>query len=99
MTGVAGRRGPLGAKGAKGVSGSQGSSVDHSGFLFTKHSQSVLVPECPAGSTKMYSGYSLLFINGNNRAHGQDLGNMTPNCFTLVVLCCISTSVRVPSST
>lgn len=32
------------------------------------------VPVCPAGTTFIYSGYSLLFINGNERAHGQDLG-------------------------
>ncbi|KAF0030983.1 hypothetical protein F2P81_017714 [Scophthalmus maximus] len=46
------------------------------GFLFTRHSQNLFVPSCPAGSNEVYSGYSLLFINGNNRAHGQDLGTL-----------------------
>lgn len=63
--------------GAKGVLGQPGPCADikEDGFLFTRHSQELHIPECPAGSTQLYSGFSLLFINGNNRAHGQDLGN------------------------
>lgn len=44
--------------------------------MFTKHSQELSVPQCPPGSSSLYDGYSLLFINGNNRAHGQDLGTL-----------------------
>lgn len=39
----------------------------------------------------MYSGYSLLFINGNNRAHGQDLGTLgscLPRFTTMPFLFC-----------
>lgn len=57
--------------------GSDGNPPEKDGFLFTRHSQNLYIPSCPAGSREVYSGYSLLFINGNNRAHGQDLGNST----------------------
>lgn len=61
------------------------------GFLFTKHSQELYVPRCPEGSSLLYSGYSLLFINGNNRAHGQDLGSLgscLPRFSTMPFLFC-----------
>lgn len=32
------------------------------------------VPSCPEGTTTIYDGYSLLYVQGNERAHGQDLG-------------------------
>ena len=47
------------------------------GFIFTRHSQSTTVPECPRGSIKMWDGYSLLHFTGDSRAHGQDLGTGT----------------------
>lgn len=78
MTGIEGSRGPVGAKGAPGQPGPSKDPPKKDGFLFTKHSQELLPPECPPGCSEMYRGYSLLFINGNNRAHGQDLGNMKP---------------------
>lgn len=37
------------------------------------------MPDCPHGTSRIYSGYSFLFINGNERAHGQDLGT-TGSC-------------------
>lgn len=77
MTGVVGLRGPVGTKGVLGPPGPCRDTPEKDGFLFTRHSQNLFVPSCPAGSNEVYSGYSLLFINGNNRAHGQDLGNMT----------------------
>ncbi len=43
-------------------------------FLCSRHSQTTMIPECPAGSVKLWDGYSLLFVQGNDRAHGQDLG-------------------------
>ena len=33
-----------------------------------------MVPECPRGQTKLWDGYSLLYIEGNEKAHHQDLG-------------------------
>lgn len=73
-TGSAGVQGPTGAKGVLGPPGPCTDSLQQDSFLFTRHSQELYIPECPPGSTEVYSGYSLLFINGNNRAHGQDLG-------------------------
>lgn len=49
------------------------------------------VPDCPEGSTILYRGFSLLFINGNNRAHGQDLGSLgscLPRFSTMPFLFC-----------
>ncbi|NXL50704.1 CO4A3 protein, partial [Podilymbus podiceps] len=44
------------------------------GFIFTRHSQSTKIPSCPNGTSQIYVGYSLLFVQGNEQAHGQDLG-------------------------
>lgn len=77
FTGTAGLQGPTGAKGVPGPPGPCTDTPQQDSFLFTRHSQELYIPECPAGSTEVYSGYSLLFINGNNRAHGQDLGRKT----------------------
>lgn len=77
-TGTAGPCGPPGPKGIQGLPGPCVDNPEKDSFLFTRHSQNLFVPRCPPGTNKVYSGYSLLFINGNNRAHGQDLGNMTP---------------------
>lgn len=66
--------GPPGPDGIPGHSGPPGlSSMDH-GFLVTRHSQSIEVPPCPGGTTPIYDGYSLLYVQGNERSHGQDLG-------------------------
>lgn len=32
------------------------------------------VPQCPEGTSLIYDGYSLLYVQGNERSHGQDLG-------------------------
>jgi len=32
---------------------------------------------CPPGTELMWDGYSLLFVQGNEKAHGQDLGNLS----------------------
>jgi len=41
------------------------------------HSQTTSIPRCPAGSSKMWDGYSLLYLEGNEKAHSQDLGMNT----------------------
>lgn len=88
-TGITGPRGQTGAKGAPGQPGPRTDILEKDSFLFTRHSQDIRIPECPAGSTQVYSGYSLLFINANNRAHGQDLGisNSTLTQLQFHVLC------------
>lgn len=72
--GPRGYPGPPGPDGVPGQVGAPGpSSMDH-GFLVTRHSQSIEVPLCPQGTTLIYDGYSLLYVQGNERSHGQDLG-------------------------
>uniref|UniRef100_A0A3B5MLS1 Collagen IV NC1 domain-containing protein n=1 Tax=Xiphophorus couchianus TaxID=32473 RepID=A0A3B5MLS1_9TELE len=73
-SGPRGYPGPPGPDGVQGQVGPPGpSSMDH-GFLVTRHSQSVEVPLCPGGTSQIYDGYSLLYVQGNERSHGQDLG-------------------------
>ncbi|PWA25190.1 hypothetical protein CCH79_00005266 [Gambusia affinis] len=36
--------------------------------------QSVQVPQCPAGSNQLWVGYSLIYLEGQEKAHTQDLG-------------------------
>ncbi len=52
-----------------------------SGFLLVKHSQSDVVPTCPKGLTELWNGYSLLYLEGQERAHTQDLGMFTRKSF------------------
>uniref|UniRef100_A0A3B4FV59 Collagen IV NC1 domain-containing protein n=1 Tax=Pundamilia nyererei TaxID=303518 RepID=A0A3B4FV59_9CICH len=73
-----GRPGTPGHKGPAGLPGRTGPSYADS-FLIVRHSQSIHLPECPHGTSFIYSGYSFLFINGYKRAHGQDLGT-TGSC-------------------
>uniref|UniRef100_F6XWL2 Collagen type IV alpha 5 chain n=2 Tax=Monodelphis domestica TaxID=13616 RepID=F6XWL2_MONDO len=78
--------GPSGQPGSRGVDGSPGPdglpglpgppgilSLAH-GFLITRHSQTTEIPQCPGGTVQIYRGFSLLYVQGNERAHGQDLG-------------------------
>lgn len=72
--GPRGHPGPPGPDGVPGQLGPPGpSSMDH-GFLVTRHSQTVEIPQCPEGTSPIYDGYSLLYVQGNERSHGQDLG-------------------------
>lgn len=79
-TGPAGQPGPRGypgPPGQDGIPGPPGPSVSSSGahgFLITRHSQTTEMPPCPERTGLIYEGYSLLYVQGNERAHGQDLG-------------------------
>uniref|UniRef100_A0A3B4GF32 Collagen IV NC1 domain-containing protein n=1 Tax=Pundamilia nyererei TaxID=303518 RepID=A0A3B4GF32_9CICH len=62
-----------GTIGPRGIPGSVGRS--HSiGYTLVKHSQSPQVPMCPQGMAKLWEGYSLLYVEGQEKAHNQDLG-------------------------
>lgn len=65
--------GTIGEKGDAGRSCEQ-PSVFQSGFLVVKHSQSTTVPFCESGQVELWKGYSLLYTEGNEKAHNQDLG-------------------------
>lgn len=51
------------------------SDIMTDGYLLTRHSQTTEIPTCPTG-TKMWEGYSILYLEGNERAHGQDLSKL-----------------------
>ncbi|XP_065267485.1 collagen alpha-3(IV) chain-like [Emys orbicularis] len=77
--GQRGSPGLIGFPGVRGLPGSPGISISgptRRGFIFTRHSQSTKIPSCPSGTAQIYSGYSLLFVQGNEQAHGQDLGTV-----------------------
>lgn len=38
------------------------------------HSQSTSIPQCPLNLTRLWTGYSLLYVQGHDTSHGQDLG-------------------------
>ena len=67
---------PSGPKGILGSPGRFGTTGYYRprGFHIVRHSQTTRIPLCPAGTTKLWDGYSLLYTEGNERAHHQDLG-------------------------
>ena len=44
------------------------------GHMLVRHSQSSSIPLCGPGEEKLWDGYSLLYIEGNEKSHHQDLG-------------------------
>ena len=65
--------GARGHPGIPGHPGMPGRSVSV-GYLLVKHSQSEQTPMCPVGMSKLWDGYSLLYFEGQEKAHNQDLG-------------------------
>jgi integrin beta 8 len=45
------------------------------GWMIVKHSQTAEPPSCPIGMEKLWDGYSLLYLEGNEKSHNQDLGH------------------------
>lgn len=82
--GTRGLDGPPGPDGLQGPPGPPGTSFYNHGFLITRHSQTTEVPPCPPGTAKVYEGFSLLYVQGNKRAHGQDLGEIIYNLLVTV---------------
>ncbi|GFS14577.1 collagen alpha-2(IV) chain [Elysia marginata] len=74
--GVPGSDGARGSDGPKGDRGSPGPAgiTPPTGYLLVRHSQSSEVPQCERGTTKLWDGYSLLYIEGDEKSHHQDLG-------------------------
>ncbi|ROT71326.1 putative collagen alpha-2(IV) chain isoform X2 [Penaeus vannamei] len=71
-----GRTGAPGTPGFPGPPGEPGASRRRQArsVIVTRHSQESYGPECPLGATKLWEGFSLLYVLGNHRPHGQDLG-------------------------
>ena len=79
IDGPVGPPGLQGPPGFPGLKGEQGAPCDITpdyltGILLVKHSQSQSVPTCDRGHIQLWEGYSLLFTDGDERAHSQDLG-------------------------
>jgi len=78
--GKQGEAGSPGLPGADGVPGKRGRAGNPGrrrppGHIIVVHSQTVNVPSCPTGTRRLWKGYSMLYIEGSERAHGQDLGS------------------------
>lgn len=56
-----------------GTAGVDGLSRD-TGYVLVRHSQQTRVPGCPLGLTKLWDGYSFLYMQGNEGSHSQSLG-------------------------
>ena len=95
MEGIEGRTGPPGDRGLRGPDGSVGlpgppGEADF-GFYVVRHSQTTNLPDCPLDTLSLWEGYSLLYVQGNERAHGQDLGqpgSCLPKFSTMPFLFC-----------
>ncbi|CAL1267498.1 unnamed protein product [Larinioides sclopetarius] len=74
FSGLEGLSGVPGSPGEAGIPGLPGKPSASRGYFFTRHSQTTEVPKCPFNAPPMWTGYSLLYLQGNERAHGQDLG-------------------------
>lgn len=81
--GERGFQGPPGINGLDGYAGARGYPGDAApsppraksrGFVFTRHSQTTSIPDCPINTNKLWEGYSLASVIGASRAVGQDLG-------------------------
>lgn len=66
---VSGEPGPIGDRGFPGPT-----KHLNSGFLLVRHSQSKNIPTCPLNMRALWHGYSLLYLEGQEKAHTQDLG-------------------------
>lgn len=78
LQGLQGERGEMGMRGIQGFTGAPGAPCAQrdylTGILLVRHSQREVVPQCEPGHLKLWDGYSLLYIDGNEKAHNQDLG-------------------------
>ncbi|TRY56821.1 hypothetical protein DNTS_004092 [Danionella cerebrum] len=100
--GFTGDPGPQGIQGPPGFQGSQGKPGSPGipalrgrsasiGYTLVKHGQSTRVPMCPEGMTRLWEGYSLLYVEGQEKAHNQDLGlpgSCLPHFSTIPFLYC-----------
>jgi collagen type IV alpha len=78
--------------GAQGPPGPAGPGLQRTGFMVVRHSQSAQVPDCPSGMVKLWDGYSLLMMQGNDHGYHQDLGKFSIHCFSYLIQFSISGS-------
>lgn len=86
--GLDGHDGKRGHEGGQGIDGDEGDKYTipnnsiWPGYLYAIHNQSTSIPMCPPGMSKISEGYSLIFLEGNRFAYGQDLGE-PGSCLTV----------------
>ena len=51
---------------------------------------------CPPGTELMWDGYSLLFVQGNEKAHGQDLGKLSKLVFLVFASLKMNSTIYLP---
>ena len=58
------------------------------GTVYTKHSQTTYIPDCPPGHISLWTGYSFLHTEDGDRAHVLDLGRViyTSNTHMAILL-------------
>lgn len=67
------------------------------GYLLVKHSQTDQEPMCPVGMNKLWSGYSLLYFEGQEKAHNQDLGrSRLPSPRPALLLALVAAKIQWP---
>lgn len=72
--GIPGFPGDQGLPGQPGPTGIIGKAATGEGYHLVVHSQSTKIPDCPLNLTRLWTGYSLLYVQGHDTSHGQDLG-------------------------
>ena len=68
-----------GAPGNPGIPGINGLPCETTlnyltGNMLVRHSQTSSIPRCNPGEQMLWDGYSLLYLEGNEKSHHQDLG-------------------------
>uniref|UniRef100_A0A3Q4MB98 Collagen IV NC1 domain-containing protein n=1 Tax=Neolamprologus brichardi TaxID=32507 RepID=A0A3Q4MB98_NEOBR len=74
LNGSSGLQGTGGNRGPEGEKGSHGPTKELNLGLLVVHSQSANTPRCPGNMNTLWEGFSLLYLEGQERAHTQDLG-------------------------
>lgn len=96
--GLPGLQGPVGVPGPAGEPGQPCDVVPDylTGILLVRHSQSQTIPVCEPGHIKLWEGYSLLYTDGDERAHSQDLGKYKRSKYFIVffVIIYVTTTAR-----
>ena len=70
-----------GSPGNPGLPGNDGLPCDTTlkyttGSMLVRHSQSSVIPRCEPDEVLLWDGYSLLYLEGNEKSHHQDLGSL-----------------------
>merc|ERR1712096_323711 len=71
-----GPRGPPGPAGAPGVPGEAAQNIQLNPYIVAFHSQKNQAPECLPGMTKLWEGYSFMFVDADSKNKwSQNLGD------------------------